>query len=134
MAFATTNTGKFLQPPGEYVPSAQNKFADVSAPTTTSAFNTGISSLFFARVIVKVKAYGTLVAGDSLTVNLQVGTGTAVTNPVNVGTYVYTMATGDTAASFVFYCWSDTAFQSYKVATTSTSSHTATLDIQVDCC
>ena len=129
MAQSITNTANFPYViPG--IPAAHVALADQTA--TTAAQNSGIVGLLFARCRVRVKTFGTLAAADTSRFTLQVGTGSAITGPVNIAQVTITVETGDTELTFDLDGWSQVGFQSWKVLMTNASSHTATFDLIFD--
>ncbi len=137
MAFSMTSAGNlsFANWEGSFLPAARTTLADqsIAAGTlTTTAVNTTIVGLQWARVKVNVKTFGTLAAADTFRCTLQVGTGAAVTGPENIASYNTTLETGDTKLVFVMIGSSIVGFQSWKLFFNVASSHTATVDILFD--
>lgn len=129
MSFAITNK-QFVIPASLGIPAAHAELADQTA--TTSAQNTGIVGLKWARVRVWIKTFGTLTAADTVRATLQVGTGTAITGPENIAQQNLIVETGDAGMTFDLYGWSNVGFQSWKVIFTMGSSHSFTADLYAD--
>jgi hypothetical protein len=110
----------------------RTQLADQTA--TTAVTNTGIVGLQWARVRIRMKTIGTLVATDEVTITLIVGTGAAITAPEAIGQVQYTVtALGETTFNMNdLNCWSQNGFQSFKLGLTYSAAHTGTFDIQVD--
>ena len=129
MAQSITNTATFPYViPG--IPAAHVSLADQTG--TTGVQNSAIVGLQFARCRVRVKTFGTLTAADTFRATLQVGTGAAITGPVNIAQATITVETGDAEITFDLDGWSQTGFQSWKVIFTAASSHTFTADLVFD--
>jgi hypothetical protein len=85
-----------------------------------------------AKLQVYIKTLTALVATDVAVFTLQVGTGAALTLPVNIIQKSITMATGDASLQFVMHGISQTLFRSCKLTVTSTGSHAFTYDAIID--
>lgn len=104
------------------IPVCHTELADQAA--TTAVTNTGVAGLQFARARVRIKTLGTIVVGtDTITVTLQVGTGSGLTNPQNIASVSITTQTGDTEYCFDLDGWSQTGFQSWKVLFSVNNAH-----------
>ena len=128
-AFEITNKN-FASRIDSFLPAVHNELADQTA--STAVVDTGIVGLKWARVKVRVKTFGTLVAGDTLIASLQVGTGAAITNPENIAQKFVVVETGDTSLVFEMIGSSENGFQSYNVLFTAAGGHTFTADLMVD--
>lgn len=131
MAFSITNKN-FGDQPSTWLPQAHKELADQTA--TTSAVDTGVAGLRWARVRIWVKTLGTFAAADTYRFTLQVGTGSAITGPVDLVSYASTAETGMTllAADMLGAHPLLTGFQSWKLIVTIGSSHSLTFDVLFD--
>ncbi len=131
-AFAITNE-LFANRTASWIPSCHRELADQAA--SVAAFNTGIAGLRWIRAKVYVKTFTTLTTGDVFTVTIQVGTGTAVTSPVNVAQANVTVVSGDTALviELIGSTAVNTGYQSYEIVIATSSSHSFVADIMIDC-
>ena len=129
MAQAITNTGFVVQSSlGAY----HQSIADQAIGTTTTT-DTAITGLKWIRVRGYVKTFGTLTTSDVYTVTVTTGTGASITDPVNTAQYAFTVLSGQTTATFDLYGWSNAGFRSYSITIGTSSSHTCTTDLLVDC-
>src|SRR5262245_32430102 len=122
----------FALPDSAWIPSCHRALADQTA--SVAAFDTGITTLTWIRVFIYVKTFGTLTTADVFTASVQVGTSTAVTNPVGVAQAAYTVVASDVGITMLLMGNVATGnFESYKITITTSSSHSFTADIVIDC-
>ena len=138
MAYATTNRN-FPLADSAWVPAAHQEVSlTCAAGTATGATkNTGVVGLRWAAMRARLKDLTGLTAGDTITVRLQVGTSTAITDPEQLLSYTVTMLTGDlTICIPTQIAWSENGFQSYKVVVLCSQTGggvTPIVDVSVDC-
>jgi hypothetical protein len=128
MAFAIVNFDNPMTPVA-YVPVLTTQYADQSAGNNVIDFGAAVFSA--ARVCVDVKTPPS--ATNVVTATLQVGTGAAVTNPVNIAQKAVTMQSGDTTIEFQMHGISQVLFRSCKLIL-ATSANSISYDAQVEVC
>lgn len=137
-AFSITNK-IFATRDAAWIPAAHAELADLTLATASSTVtsatqNTGIVGLKWIRARAKLKTLGNLAAGETLTMQIQAGTGAAITSPVQIASAYTIMLTGDTGILLEAIGWSDAGFQSYAVTLSSSgTSRTSVIDVIVDC-
>ena len=136
MAFAITNfTNPFPTAMWDTGTTVKKQNADVTNVTNAqTCVDLGSASFSAMRVIFYGKTMGTLSTGDVMTFTVQVGTGAALTSPVNIIQKAITVLSTDTAFCFEVMGIAPSLFESYTVTFVTSSNHTLTYDYQVEVC
>lgn len=126
---------QFATQAASFNPAAHTLLADqtlVAGALTTATVNTGIVGLRWARVKLNVKTFTSLAAADTFRVTLVVGTGAAITGPVNIAQANRTVETGDTKMVIEIHGSSIVGFQSWCLIVSAANSHVAVFDALFD--